>query len=167
MKKYIVYFMEEFGGEASQIKTVLAESKEEARDKYLLENYSEEHLLIMVNSTAFFSAPQVFDNPIYNKILKEKNESENKSEAGSSDLDLDLLNSGNINTNSEIKSAGRKQYKVMTQKDKWFSQKFDPEKLEKAINAYAKEGWVVKSVCTASIPGFGGNREELIVIFER
>jgi hypothetical protein len=40
MKKYIVYFLEEYGGESSQIKTVLAESKEEARDKYLIENYS-------------------------------------------------------------------------------------------------------------------------------
>jgi len=78
MKKYIVYFMEEFGGEASQIKTVLAESKEEARDKYLLENHSEEHLLIMVNSTAFFSAPQIFNNPIYQKKKKEIIEADKK-----------------------------------------------------------------------------------------
>jgi len=78
MKKYIVYFMEEFGGEASQIKTVLAESKEEARDKYLIENHSEEHLLIMVNSTAFFSAPQVFNNPIYQKKKKEIIEADKK-----------------------------------------------------------------------------------------
>ena len=60
-----------------------------------------------------------------------------------------------------------KQYKVMSQKDKWFSRKFDPETLEQAINAYASQGWVVVSVATASIPGFGGNREELIVVFER
>jgi hypothetical protein len=78
MKKYIVYFMEEFGGEASQIKTVLAESKEEARDKYLLENHSEEHLLIMVNSTDFFSAPQIFNNPIYQKKKKEIIEADKK-----------------------------------------------------------------------------------------
>jgi hypothetical protein len=70
--------MEEFGGEASQIKTVLAESKEEARDKYLLENHSEEHLLIMVNSTAFFSAPQIFNNPIYQKKKKEIIEADKK-----------------------------------------------------------------------------------------
>lgn len=28
-----------------------------------------------------------------------------------------------------------KQYKVLSQKDKWFSGKFDPDKLEKALNA--------------------------------
>jgi hypothetical protein len=60
-----------------------------------------------------------------------------------------------------------KQYKVMSQKDKWFSRKFDPETLEQAINAYAAQGWEVISVATASIPSFGGAREELIVVFER
>lgn len=60
-----------------------------------------------------------------------------------------------------------KQYKVMSQKDKWFSRKFDPETLETAMNSYASQGWTVISVATASIPGLGGNREELIVIFER
>ena len=60
-----------------------------------------------------------------------------------------------------------KQYKVMSQKDKWFSRKFDPETLEQAINSYASQGWEVVSVATASIPGFGGAREELIVVFER
>jgi hypothetical protein len=61
----------------------------------------------------------------------------------------------------------QKEYKVLTQKDKWFSGKFDPERLEQALNAYAKQGWTVKSATTASIPGFGGNREELVVILER
>ena len=60
-----------------------------------------------------------------------------------------------------------KEYKVLTQKDKWFSGKFDPDKLEEALNAYAEQGWAVKAATTASIPGFGGNRDELIVILER
>ena len=60
-----------------------------------------------------------------------------------------------------------KEYKVLTQKDKWFSGKFDPAKLEEALNAYAEQGWAVKAATTASIPGFGGNRDELIVILER
>src|SRR5262249_33845982 len=65
-------------------------------------------------------------------------------------------------------SVAPKQYKVLTQKDKWFSAKFDPERLEQAINAYANQGWVVKSVTTASFPGFvGGNRDEMIVVLER
>jgi hypothetical protein len=60
-----------------------------------------------------------------------------------------------------------KEYKVMSQKDKWFSRKFDPEMLEQGLNAYAAQGWRVISVATASIPGLGGNREEMIVVFER
>lgn len=60
-----------------------------------------------------------------------------------------------------------KQYKVMTQKDRFFSGKFDPEKLEGAINAYAEQGWRVVSVATATIVAFGGNREEMIVVLER
>ena len=61
-----------------------------------------------------------------------------------------------------------KEYKVLTQKDKWFSGKFDPERLEQAINAYAEQGWVVKSAFSASIPGvFGGTREEAIILLER
>lgn len=60
-----------------------------------------------------------------------------------------------------------KEYKVLTQKDKWFSQKFDPEILERAINSYAEQGWRVVSMATASVAGWGTSREELIVLFER
>jgi hypothetical protein len=61
-----------------------------------------------------------------------------------------------------------KQYKVMTQKDRFFSGKFDPEMLEKAMNSYAEQGWRVIGVATATIPGgFGGQREEFITVFER
>ena len=68
----------------------------------------------------------------------------------------------------QMKGSPLKEYKVMTQKDKWFSGKFDPEMLEQAINAYAAQGWQVISVATASIPGLmGGVRDEMVVIFER
>ena len=60
-----------------------------------------------------------------------------------------------------------KQYKVLTQKDRFFGGKFDPEKLEAAINSYAVEGWCVVSVATASIKSITGTREEMIVILER
>ena len=60
-----------------------------------------------------------------------------------------------------------KNYKVLSQKDKWFSGKFDPEKLEQAINAYAQQGFAVKAAFSAEIPGFMGNREEAIIIMER
>lgn len=61
-----------------------------------------------------------------------------------------------------------KQYKVLSQKDKWFSGKFDPERLESAINSYAQQGWELKAAFTAEIPGlFGASREEAIMILER
>ena len=59
------------------------------------------------------------------------------------------------------------EYKVITQKDKWFSGKFDPEKVEGALNSYAKQGWRMKGVATASVPGFGGQRDEIVIIMER
>lgn len=58
-------------------------------------------------------------------------------------------------------------YKVLTQKDRFFGGKFDPQKLEGAINAYAHEGWRVTGVATADIPSFGSSRQELVVILER
>ena len=60
-----------------------------------------------------------------------------------------------------------KEYKVLTQKDRYFAGKFDPEKLEGAMNSYASQGWEVKSVATAEIRGFGGSREEMVVVLER
>lgn len=67
------------------------------------------------------------------------------------------------------KIGGRmKRYKVMTQKDRFFSSKCDPEKIEAAINSYVQEGWTVRSVTSASFPGLlTANREELIVILEK
>ncbi len=59
------------------------------------------------------------------------------------------------------------EYKVLTQKDKWFSGKFDPEKLEEALNAYADQGWHLVVGTTATVPGFGSNREEFVAILER
>ncbi|WP_040214573.1 DUF4177 domain-containing protein [Clostridium polynesiense] len=60
-----------------------------------------------------------------------------------------------------------KRYKVLTQKDKWFSGKFDPQNLENAINAYAEQGWRVIGCATADIGGFGSGRQEFITIMER
>ena len=157
MPKYNVFFTDEAGSSqiGSSNESISANDTAEAVALFLDKVKTSESKYIAV-SGGIFSPIEIHNNPKFIDY-----------EAGGLDLDLDLLNSGNIDTNSEIKSAGRKQYKVMTQKDKWFSQKFDPERLEQALNAYAREGWVVKSICTASIAGFGQNREELIVIFER
>ncbi|MCL2832031.1 MAG: DUF4177 domain-containing protein [Treponema sp.] len=61
-----------------------------------------------------------------------------------------------------------KQYKVLSQKDKWFSSKFDPGKLEAALNAYAEQGWRVVSSVTGDFKGLvGSERNEIVVILER
>ncbi len=62
-----------------------------------------------------------------------------------------------------------KQYKILTQKDKWFSGKFDPQRLQDALNAYAQQGWRLVACTTAEIPGFGLSavREEFIAVMER
>ena len=59
------------------------------------------------------------------------------------------------------------EYKVLSQKDKWFSAKFDPETLEGGLNAYAQQGWRVVSAVTATFRSFTGGREEMVVILER
>lgn len=58
---------------------------------------------------------------------------------------------------------------MLSQKDKWYTGKFDPQKLEQAINAYASQGWTVKSAFSAKVPGFFGfgQREEAIIVLER
>ena len=60
-----------------------------------------------------------------------------------------------------------KKYFVLTMKDKWFSGKFDPQKLQEALNAYAQQGWSLVSCATADVPGFGATRQEFIAIMER
>ena len=61
--------------------------------------------------------------------------------------------------------AGAKEYKVLTQRDKWFGGRFDPERFEAALNFFAAQGWVVRSMTAGSI--VGGSREELVVLLER
>jgi hypothetical protein len=60
------------------------------------------------------------------------------------------------------------EYKVLTQRDKWFAGNFDLDKLEQAINSYAAQGWQVMSVTTARVPAVPeGHRDELVVIMRR
>lgn len=59
------------------------------------------------------------------------------------------------------------EYKVMTQKDRFFSGKFNPEKLEAALNSYAQEGWRVVGMATGEIGSGLTSREELIFVLER
>ncbi len=73
----------------------------------------------------------------------------------------------NTNTATPAAATKRYEYKVLSQKDKWFSGKFDPMILEQAINAYAQQGWRVIGCATADIPGFTAQRQEFITLLER
>ena len=66
-----------------------------------------------------------------------------------------------------VASSQHFEYKVLSQKDKWFSGKFDPMVLEQAMNSYAQQGWRVIGCATADIPGFGSTRQEFITLLER
>jgi Domain of unknown function (DUF4177) len=56
------------------------------------------------------------------------------------------------------------QYKVLTPKDKYFDGKFELGRLEEALNHYARQGWIVKSMSTPHVKGFSGALEETIVV---
>jgi len=60
-----------------------------------------------------------------------------------------------------------KEYKVLTYKDRFFAGKFDPERLEQAMNSFAAEGWRVIAVTTGKIPSLTGAREEVVIFMER
>lgn len=87
-------------------------------------------------------------------------------QSSNSEMGLNFDFSNNTTTATAV-SSKRYEYKVLSQKDKWFSGKFDPMLLEQAINAYAQQGWRVISCATADIPGFAGNRQEFVTVLER
>ena len=67
-----------------------------------------------------------------------------------------------------MRPEGVKEYKLLTPKDKVFDNKFDLARLEEVINAFALNGWTVRSMTTAQVTAFsGGMREELLVLLER
>ncbi len=65
-------------------------------------------------------------------------------------------------------AASRREYKLLTQKDKFFEGKFDLARLEDALNHYAHEGWIARSMVTPQVKGFSGtSQEEIVVLLER
>ncbi len=60
------------------------------------------------------------------------------------------------------------EYKLLTPKDKYFDGKFEFSRLEDALNHYARQGWVVKTMSTPHVKGFSGAPEEwIVVVLER
>ncbi|MGB7925548.1 MAG: DUF4177 domain-containing protein [Pyrinomonadaceae bacterium] len=68
---------------------------------------------------------------------------------------------------TNLKSVWMKEYKVLTQKDLFLAETFDPQKLEERLNAYAAERWRVISIASSKVFAFVGAREELVIILER
>lgn len=65
-------------------------------------------------------------------------------------------------------SNGLKEYKVLWSRDKLFEGKFDVERLEEALNHFARQGWVVKAMSNPHLKDFGGGtKEEIVVLLER
>lgn len=64
-------------------------------------------------------------------------------------------------------STAGQRYKVITQRDRFFAGKFDPDRLEDAINAYAGDGWRVCGMATTLYMTLAGKREEVVVLMER
>ncbi|AMV38014.1 DUF4177 domain-containing protein [Planctomyces sp. SH-PL62] len=64
--------------------------------------------------------------------------------------------------------APAREYKLLTSKDKVFEGKFDLARLEDALNHYARQGWVAKSMCLPHVKNFqGAMQEEVVVLLER
>jgi hypothetical protein len=62
-----------------------------------------------------------------------------------------------------------KEYLIISQKDKWFSGRFDAATLTKVLNDHAKQGWRVITMATASRETLVSiqDKDELIVLLER
>ena len=61
-------------------------------------------------------------------------------------------------------SAGAREYKLLTSRDKYFGGLFDLARLEEALNLYARQGWVAKSMSLPHVKGFSGALEETVVV---
>jgi len=66
-----------------------------------------------------------------------------------------------------ILDPSKHQYKIITQKDRFFSSKFNPALIERALNEYAQEGWVLKNAVSADFGSVGMSRNELIIFLEK
>lgn len=68
-----------------------------------------------------------------------------------------------------VVGAARDQYEymVLTQKDRVFGGKFNPQQIQEALNGFARQGWRVIEATTTTFPGFTGAREELVFVLER
>ena len=70
---------------------------------------------------------------------------------------------------AHLENSPRKEYKVISQRDHWFTSNFDSSTIENTLNALAQGGWrlVTAETVKYGLGGIGGNREELFFFLER
>ncbi|PKG32282.1 DUF4177 domain-containing protein, partial [Methanoregula sp.] len=59
---------------------------------------------------------------------------------------------------------------VIGQEDEWLNGgRFDKTSLEKMLNHYARDGWILKDISASKTVGifFGTPRDEMIIVLER
>jgi hypothetical protein len=59
------------------------------------------------------------------------------------------------------------EYKVISVKDKLFGNRFDPKKLENAINELGTQGWELIEIANSDSAGMLTSRSEMVMIFKR
>ena len=59
------------------------------------------------------------------------------------------------------------EYKVISVKDRFFGNRFSPEKLETAINTLGAQGWELVEIANSDSAGMMTNRSEMIMIFKK
>ena len=62
------------------------------------------------------------------------------------------------------RSNPRREYKLLTSRDRYFDGKFDLARMEEALNHFGRLGWVAKSMVIPHLKGYSGALEEVIVV---
>ena len=73
-----------------------------------------------------------------------------------------------INLPIHLEGTKLKEYKVLSQRDNWFTGNFSPERVEEVLNHLAQEGWRVITITTVSAQmTIAGNRQDVLIFLER
>ena len=73
-----------------------------------------------------------------------------------------------INLPEHLGGTILKEYKVLSQRDNWFTGNFSSERVEEVLNHLAQEGWRVITITTVSAQmTIAGNRQDVLIFLER
>ena len=68
---------------------------------------------------------------------------------------------------NHLRNSQLKEYRVVSQRDHWFTCNFNPSTIENALNELAREGWQLVTVTTQRLGGIGNSRDEIFFFLER